>query len=609
MDHQAVNRAIARLSLVATEDVPARVTLRELCDVAAGVLSADGVGVMITDEDQNRFVHATSDAAADLERLQESLRAGPCRDAAETGTLQLAHDLATFEAWPQFADLAADLGITAVAAVPLMSRGRCWGVLDVYRRESGDWDPEVLDIAALLADVATTHLVMAADRDASRLAQVQLSHQSSHDHLTGLANRVLLFDRLEHALALAPRRGTGVGVLFIDLDGFKQINDTYGHRTGDYVLREVSLRLSSVLRSGDTLARLSGDEFVVICDDLPLETPDEPSRVVAQIAERVHQVLATGIEVTSGDVSVSASVGAAIATGGMSAEELVGEADAAMYRAKQPPPTPVEIRDYTGSQTLRDERAYEHDLAHALERDQLVVHYQPIVDATPPHPVVAVEALLRWRDDAGHLIPARAFIDLATERGLMPAFGTWVVNEVCAQMERWNDGLGDAAPAIAYVNLSAREINDPHLPGVLAAALRRHHLLPGQLGLEIVEDSFVHPGLVVRLENLRARGHRLSIDDFGTGYSSLSRLFDLQVDVAKIDHTFVAGTPADLRRTGFVNAVLSITRSLSIDVVAEGVETVEQQQFLTAAGCDMLQGYLFGRPDAPEELTVRLLPR
>lgn len=606
MDHRQVNRAIARMSLVATEDVPARVTLRELCDVAAETLDVDGVGVMISDDERNRFVHATSEAARDLEVLQESLRSGPCRDAAETGDVQLAADLAAFATWPRFAALAAHLGIVAVAAVPLMSRGRCWGVLDVYRREEGPWDEEVLEIAALLADVATTHLVMAADRDSARLAQVQLSHQSSHDHLTGLANRLLLFDRLDHAMTLAPRRGCAVGVLFIDLDGFKQINDTYGHRSGDHVLREVAHRLTAVLRDGDTLARLAGDEFIVLCDDLPLAEDDEPARAIAQIAARVHAALGPAIELETGEVSVTASVGAAVANDGISAEDLVNEADAAMYRAKQPPPTDVEIRDYTGQQTLRDARAFEHDLAHALERDQMVVHYQPIVRATSPNRVCAVEALLRWYDADGHVIPARAFIDIAVERGLIPAFGSWVVDQVCRQMRQWHDELGTDAPAVAYVNLSARELSDPALPGLLAGAMRRHGVEAHQIGLEIVEDSFGQPGLVARLGTLRDRGHPLSIDDFGTGYSSLSRLFDLQVDVAKIDQAFVAGSPDDHRRLGFVAAVLSIAQSLDIEVVAEGVETVEQQEMLTAAGCDLLQGYLFGRPERASVVGERL---
>ncbi|MFY0408184.1 EAL domain-containing protein [Solicola sp. PLA-1-18] len=597
---------VSKLLELTTEDLPADVLLRRLCEAAGAVVPSDGVGVMVTDDGRNRFVHATTEPAAELDRLQEELRTGPCREAAETSNRVVVDDPAGLHRWPRFGDAADRLGIATLAAVPLVSRGRCWGVLDLYRQDTAAWTEDDLAVATLLADVATAHLVTVADREESRLARIQLGYHSTHDALTGLPNRVLLFDRLERSLAASARSGSGVVVLFVDLVEFTLVNDVHGHRAGDQVLREVARRLGTLVTDGGTLARLGGDQLVLVHDELDGAGAEAAGRT---LAAAVHEALTPPVELEAGQVQVAAKVGVAVGAPGMSAEELVDEADNAMFESDALMQGEVGVRDFSAHRRPSRRPEMVRDLPLALEREQLAVHYQPVVTATSPYPVVAVEALLRWRDADGHVVPARSFIDLAVRRGLMPAFGTWAVEEVCTRLASWRDELGYLAPATAYVNLSARELNDPSLPATLAAATERHGLDPSQLGLEVVEESFVHAGLVHRLAELRGRGHPLAIDDFGTGYSSLSRLLDVPADVVKIDRAFIDGLPRDKRRSRFVESIVQMATSLEVRVVAEGVETTEQRDFLADAGFDRLQGFLFGRPMPASELVPQLAAR
>ena len=256
MHAEALVRALADLSRTATHDVTAETMLQRLCEIANRTLDVDGAGVMITSHGVNRMAHASPGVIA-LEMLQ-SLQLGPCREAADTGSSVIVPDLHQDPRWPPCAQLAEELGVAAVAAVPLVARGLTWGVLDLYRDAPGAWSPEELQAAAVLAHVAVSYLTMAHDRDQAIRAQHQLAHQATHDTLTGLPNRALLFDRLEHALSTARRQGTAVAVLFIDLDRFKQVNDTFGHTAGDTVLIEVARRLAATRRGGDTLGRLAG---------------------------------------------------------------------------------------------------------------------------------------------------------------------------------------------------------------------------------------------------------------------------------------------------------------------------------------------------------------
>ena len=613
---------MASLAQAATEDFSLTEMLGALCEAAATALPVDGAGVMIRRNGRNEFVHAAGTYVRDvqpLERLQEALQAGPCADCLARGAVVTSQDLASDGRWAQFQALAAEFQLGAVVALPLLSRGQGWGALDLYRRQPSAWTADELHAAQALADVAVSYLVMAHDRDQSRAAQRALAHQAVHDALTGLPNRTLLFDRLEHALANAHRRSAGVAVLFLDLDLFKVVNDTFGHTAADGVLVEVARRLQATLRGGDTLARFAGDEFVVICEGPPQGTAAELSERVAALTARLRRTLHSPIRIGPVDVVVSASIGVAITNDPMTGQELISDADTAMYAAKQSGRGQVSTRDHMALTAIGYAHQLERDLVGALDRGELQLHYQPIVHADTRQ-VAAVEALLRWDQPDNGLLPAAAFIDIAVKTGLIVAIGRWVVRQACRQMASWQRDLPDTAPATVYINLSAQELADEHLPDVLEAALRDAGLSPRHLGIEIVEDSLADAATLQRLQQLHVRGHRLSIDDFGTGYSSLSRLLDLSVDLAKIDRSFVAGIPDHAlpvaqhhetarssrgdREVRFIDGVLHLAGTLDLHVIAEGVETSAQADHLTRAGCQLLQGHHLARPQTAQQLTA-----
>ncbi|CAN5747976.1 hypothetical protein BH20ACT6_BH20ACT6_07830 [soil metagenome] len=598
--------AMAAVSRVATEDFVPDELLRRLCEVAATTLDADGAGVMAADGTRARFVHADGPLLLRVEMLQGLLRQGPCADAIKTMEPVVVADLQAEDRWPQFIAAALTDGLRALVALPLISRGSVWGTLHLYRRQPGPWSGEELAATAMLADLAVSYLVMAADRDAARAAERALVHRSSHDQLTGLPNRGLFFDRLEHALAGAHRRGEEVVVLFIDLDRFKRINDTLGHAAGDAVLTEVAARMSGTLREGDTLARLAGDEFVLLCENVARDPASMVDATTRSVSRRLQQVLAPPITYEGTELAISASVGVAVAGGRRSAEELLREADSAMYAAKASGRARVVTRQLNEDAARRSEQELRRGLAEALDAGQLELYFQPIVSATETDRIEAVEALLRWNHPRLGVLPADAFVQLAEETGTLPRIGHWVIDQACAQLQAWQDQLGRWAPGTIFCNVSPNELSDPSLERILSQTLEAHDLQPARLGLEIVEKSFSDPLLVASLTDYQQRGHPLSIDDFGTGYSSLSRLIHLPVRYAKIDQTFVAGLPDDSRCRALVAAVLVVAANLNLQIIAEGVEHAEQAKHLIAAGCPLLQGYHLAEPMRAEQLTAQL---
>jgi len=312
--------------------------LRDLAAAAGRVLAVDGAGVAYRHGDQLAFVCASSDLVEDAERTQSTLQQGPCQDAAALGRLVVEEDLALHpERWPQFAEHALQLGLHAVASVPLVARGTVWGAMDLYRAAPGPFDPADLAAAQSLADVACSYVVMAFEHEQARTAQREAAHAATHDPLTGLPNRALLYDRLEHAVATAHRGGTPLALLFLDLDGFKDVNDTHGHSCGDKLLVQVASRLSGALRAGDTLARLGGDEFVIICEGLhpgPAGTVAEDS--LSAVVDRVRAAVTTPVVVDGHRIVPAVSIGVATVADvvGADAERLLQAADRAMYEAK-----------------------------------------------------------------------------------------------------------------------------------------------------------------------------------------------------------------------------------------------------------------------------------
>jgi diguanylate cyclase (GGDEF)-like protein len=442
-------------------------------------------------------------------------------------------------------------------------------------------------------------------RDASAQKQLEerLSHQAFHDALTGLANRELFFDRVGHALERARREVHTVAVLFVDLDGFKGVNDSLGHARGDELLVLIAERFSSCLRPGDTVARIGGDEFAVL-----LEAVDDAADAV-QAGHRLREVLADAFMIDGREVLVQASVGvAATDDGHATADELVRNADLAMYRAKTNNGG-IEVFEIGMHTALVRRLELENDLRHALERNELVLLYQPVLELSTCR-LVGAEALIRWKHPSGALLSAMDFVPLAEETGLIAEIGAWVLREACTQAALWQVVLPEAERSQfrVNVNLSGRQMVTNAVIGTIEGALAETGLDPGTLVLEMTESVMItsNTETVDLLGELKALGIRLAIDDFGTGYSSLSYLSRFPVDVLKIDRSFVEKLAFDAQSAELIQTIVQLGRSLDLETVAEGIETIEQLDELRRIGCEFGQGYLFSAPVPAREITTRL---
>ncbi len=421
-----------------------------------------------------------------------------------------------------------------------------------------------------------------------------LEHLASIDALTGLANRRMLTDRLEQTLIHARRSGRVAGVLMLDLDRFKTVNDSIGHGQGDVLLQTVAGRLIDCVREGDTVARLGGDEFVVVLSDMA-----DVSHI-APVAQKILAALSRPVELGQQLLSVSTSLGIAVyPDDGETADALLQYADTAMYRAKDQGGNAMAFFTADMMQAMINRLQIEAGLRRALDLGELRLHYQPIIDAASGR-ITSAEALVRWQDPQRGLVPPMDFIPIAEETGLIVPIGDWVLREACAQARSWRDlGLGDIPVA---VNLSARQFSAPSLDESVAQALQACDCPASLLQLEITESSIMDQvgQALETMHRLTALGVQLTIDDFGTGYSSLSQLKRLPVRKLKIDRTFVHDIKIDADDDIFVDAILSLAGKLGLRTVAEGVETPQQVTFLASRGCDEYQGFLFSRPCEPE---------
>jgi len=451
----------------------------------------------------------------------------------------------------------------------------------------------------------------------------QLQHQAMHDPLTGLPNRALFTDRLRQALTRAKRREGGVAVLFMDLDNFKVVNDSLGHKAGDRLLVAASKRIRTLLRPEDTVARLGGDEFVFLLEDTGAQD-------ALRVAERVLEQLREPFSLGRHRLVVTASIG--IATGGANgkyAADLLRDADLAMYRAKRAGKARHVVFEETMNAEALERLEMEQDLRRAIERGELRIHYQPqmLLDAnlqrslramgsraivssrTPQEPrVTGVEALVRWEHpERGLLLPGQ-FVPLAEETGLIVPMGERILEEACRQVKDWQERFATDPPLAVYVNLSARQFREPDLTKTVSRILRETDLAPACLHLEITETTAMSdaPATISTLEELKALGVRLVIDDFGTGYSSLSYLQRFPVDYIKIDRSFVGGLDTDPAATALVHGMIDLAHTLDIEVIAEGVERPDQLERLCAMRCDLAQGYYFSKP-LPREAMDTLL--
>ena len=451
---------------------------------------------------------------------------------------------------------------------------------------------------------AAVHGAFILGESAALIAAWRMAEEGFQDALTGLVNRSLFVDRVAHSHARAQRDGDTIAVLFLDLDGFKEINDALGHVAGDLLLIEVAQRIKLSLRSSDTAARLGGDEFAVL---LPASGPESSAVVV----ERILESIKTPLFIDGKEVIVTGSIGIALSNSEtlVRTTDLLRNADAAMYVAK--------ARGRDGYQFfeshMHDEVMRRVQLGAELKRatsaDELVLQYQPFLDLRSNQPV-GVEALIRWDHPERGLIPPLDFIPLAEQTGLIVEIGRQVLERACLQVRRWQESLPLEGGLYVAVNLSARQLRHPDLVDHARVALERSGLDPANLMLEITESALIHDfdEAVERLGQLKDLGLQLAVDDFGTGYSSLSYLQQFPVDILKIDRAFVRTIRrGDPEGSALAKAIVSLAHSLNLRVVAEGVETQEQADFLLNVGCDLGQGYLFARPLWPDELERNFL--
>jgi len=487
------------------------------------------------------------------------------------------------------------------AAMPLFSQGRIVGVMMFMAPEFNVFTPEFTEILERLAENLSFALNKFDQTDEKERAEARVHFLANHDSLTGLPNREQFHRLLETRISACAAQSQKCGVLFIDLDRFKVINDSLGHAEGDKLLIEISERLRACTRRDDVVARLGGDEFVVLMNNIAGR--DE----TAEAARRILQAIAPATTLAGYECKTTASIGVAIyPDNGHDAETLTKNADMAMYAVKGDGKNDFQFFSAEAKTQSVERLALETHLRHALELGQFTLAYQPKLDAATRR-FTGVEALLRWNHPELGNVPPLTFIPLAEETGLIVPIGRWVLKTACEQTMQWmREGLPELSMA---VNLSPRQFLDGNLLRDLDASLRESGMPARLLQLEVTESMVMqNVDRAVRvLDAIQSRGVRLAIDDFGTGYSSMSLMKQFPIDTIKIDRSFVRELEANGEDQAIANAIISMGKALGLTVVAEGVETRGQDEFLSASMCDELQGYLFSKPVTPEAIRSMFL--
>ncbi|MFC0252486.1 EAL domain-containing protein [Massilia consociata] len=561
-------------------DITGRKLAEEKLRLSATVLEHIADGVMVLDV-YGRIV-ATNPAFTQITGYTEREALGG-HSSLTRSTSPMRHDDAFYQ------QLWSDLAETG------FWRGEIWDT-----RKNGEVYLEWLTVSAVRDDLDTvTHYVCVfSDITEVKASQDKLDHLAHHDALTGLPNRLLFHDRLQHAMVRAARAGEQLAVLFIDLDRFKNVNDTLGHHVGDELLKQAAGALAKCLREGDTLARLGGDEFIVLLEDVG------GAFGAGHVAEKLMTLFEQPFTVSGHELFVTASVGIALfPQDGADLNMLVRNADVAMYQAKARGRNGYRFYAPSMSAEGLDRLRLEAMLRRAIEKQEVFLHYQPQVDIDSGR-LVGVEALVRWHNPELGLVPPARFVPVAEDMGFIGQLGQWVLAQACRQMVCW-DEAGLHVPKMA-VNLSVRQFERGSIAPLVAGALREAGLDAGRLQLEVTESVIMNTGDALEyINDLRAIGVGLAIDDFGTGYSSLAYLKQLPVQTLKIDRSFIKDIPADADDEAIAVAIIQLGKSLDLSVIAEGVECAEQAAFLLRHGCRHAQGYLYGRPAAPGEILAR----
>jgi diguanylate cyclase (GGDEF)-like protein len=576
-------------------DFPIQGILDHLVSRIVEAMPVTGAGVtLISASSIPHYVAASDGLALTYEELQSELAEGPCVIAYRTGEAVAIADLREETRFSHFASRALEAGLFAVFTFPLRHGDKRLGALDLYRDEPGPLSDASLDAAQTLADVAAAYLVNAEARNDLVESSARAHATSLHDALTGLPNRILLIERIEMALLSRRRSEKAVAVLFIDLDGFKSVNDSLGHQVGDELLVAVGIRLTNMLRPGDTLARLSGDEFVIVCPEL------EEERSVQRIAGRLVDAMALPFVLGEKTVNLSISIGIALAKRADNPEQLLHKADLAMYQVKRKGGANHQLLDLDLQGLLEYSDSLQKELGHAVQRHELRLEYQPVVRITDGR-VNSVEALLRWdHPDRGPVAPA-LLIPFAEESGEIIEIGAWVLKQACTDLHRWEHKSDDEA-FVMSVNVSAHQLMAPGFVAMINDVIVSTNTNAEHLCLEITESAFIQDAgrAFDVLSQIKDLGVLIALDDFGTGYSSLSYLKEFPVDIIKIDQNFIADLTEGSASYAIVSKTIELAHLLNKIIICEGVETAEQYRQVEALTSDYCQGYYISRPITAE---------
>lgn len=590
-DEQLLSEVLSEFAHTLVTDFPIQGILDHLVERIVDVLPITAAGVtIIAPGVAPHYLAASDESALQFERLQTELGEGPCLAAYESGIAVAIADLRTDHRFPQFTPQALSAGLAAVFTFPLCDGDERLGALDLYRDRKGRLNANAMRTAQTLADVTAAYLLNAKARADLHDSVIRSREIALHDSLTGLPNRTLLLERLDHAMLRCHRSNRLAAVLFVDLDQFKSVNDQYGHNVGDELLIAVAERLKATLRPGDTVARLSGDEFVILCEDL------EGHLLAGEIAARVGDAIAEPFLLSGHEIGISASVGIAFSGPGKQlSDNLLAEADTAMYQAKRLGGARQQIVDLQEQERSAHLIGLERELSGATARGELTTVYQPVVDIDDGR-VTGVEALVRWDSPSEGVVPPSVLIPIAEKGLLIDEIGQWVLERACDDRHRWKHSDSDELGM--SVNVSAHQLMSTGYAYGVASVISRTLSDPALLTLEMTESVFIQDAerALVVLNELKCLGVLLALDDFGTGYSSLSYLKRFPFDVVKIDQGFVFDMGHDLSSMAIVAAIIDLAHTLGLQVVAEGVETVIQCADLASLGCDVCQGYYFAKP-------------
>jgi diguanylate cyclase (GGDEF)-like protein len=597
---QRVLEAMARIQRAISRREPLQGVLETIVGAAGELLGDDAPALLLIDPDDPGWLNLAAQRGYDDllalpggESGRQRVGVGVTGRAVAEGHLIVVEDYA---AAPDASRPWAALGLQAAMAAPVHEDGAVIGALLLSSFRPGRvFSRSEQDMLSSFAEHASLALT-----DARRVDT--MLHQALHDALTGLPNRALFTDRLQHALTQGRRRGTTCGVIFLDLDRFKTVNDSLGHTAGDELLVALARRIDESLRSADTAARLGGDEFAVLLEDL------SGVEEAILVADRIDAALAEPVVVQGREVFMKASVGIAVGAAGTGADELLRQADVAMYRAKAEGKGRARVFEESMQAEVVERLELEGELQRAIERDEIAVHYQPVI-ALDGKTLAGFEALARWTHPVRGLVPPPHFIPLAEDNGSIVQLGRQILRTACRQAARWEQDFPTSpeAPRIMSVNLSGRQLEDPNIVADVAAALADAGLAPRALVLEITETVLMHDteATIARLTALKALGVRLAVDDFGTGYSSLRYLRRFPIDILKMAKPFVDGLDTgDDEGRALARAIVDLATSLKLACIAEGIEAGAQADVLHELGCDLGQGFHFARPMSSDAMTA-----